>query len=219
MNSSNLIHTAAAVSDLIGYCTDEPARQKLEEVLLFLLRRAVSGSEAASPLARVSDLQTGEAAAPPAELPASLAPPTSPIQMPDQQQQVQTIAESVAPTRTQGGGTRRTLSEFCEEMNLPTGHTLHVMGTGGRLEKDFRLSFKANKATLTTSFADGSIITGSNPTSVVKAYFKKTKGYEVACSGWDKLMMKNPDGGYWPIGSHKWTPYCWNTETGRFESM
>jgi hypothetical protein len=116
-------------------------------------------------------------------------------------------AQSVAPSRvsTVGSGPNK-FQEWVRELNLPTGARFAILKSG-RPEKEFRLSYtKTGKAVLTTSFADGTVIQGSSPSAVYRAFIKKATGKDCGpVDAWKKIYLMAPAGGGWqPISNPNW---------------
>jgi hypothetical protein len=128
------------------------------------------------------------------------------IETPEQTQPTLS-AQSVAPSRvsTVGSGPNK-FQEWVRELNLPAGARFAILKSG-RPEKEFRLSYtKTGKAVLTTSFADGTVIQGSSPSAVYRAFIKKATGKECGqVDAWKKIYLMAPAGGGWqPISNPNW---------------
>jgi hypothetical protein len=114
---------------------------------------------------------------------------------------------SVAPSRatTVSAGPNK-FQDWVREMKLPAGAKFAIL-KAGRPEKEFRLSFnRQGKAILTTSFADGTVITGSSPSGVYRAFIKKMTGKDCGqVDAWKKICLLSPAGGGWqPISNPNW---------------
>lgn len=172
--------------------------------------------ERAAQLLRPQEQQSEEHTAPPVEMPPSewrvltIEQPEVPGPAP---------ALSVAPSRTTtvSGGPNK-FQEWIRELKVPTGARFAILKSG-RPEKEFRLSFtKQGKAVLTTSFADGTVITGSSPSAVYKAYIKKMTGKDCGqVDAWKKIMLMAPPttpggcpSGWQTIGNPNWLRYEWD---------
>ena len=211
MNSSQYAQTGIRLLELSESCAADPILCKLlSDTAATVFERASQLLRPSMPIVSgASDVES----APPVEM-----PPLEEIQAVEWR--TVTIdaglaaapAASVAPSRatTLGTGPNK-FQDWVREMKLPAGAKFAIL-KAGRPEKEFRLSFtRQGKAILTTSFADGTVITGSSPSAVYRAYIKKMTGRDCGqVDAWKKIFLQPPGtpagtaSGWMPISSPTW---------------